>query len=171
MSQPEVHEGLEGVIAFATEIAEPDKEGSALRYRGVDIEERAVQERDEMGGRSGADGMVEGLLEAGVKLLFVEFGAFKARLIDALVGLDQLLVGVVPARIGRRRGAEDRMEIDLVAGEVSLALCECSSRMGQCHQGQKHAGYGPQTNPCGAAARCGCKTAINSQCQLHSPAD
>ena len=37
--QPEVHEGLEGVVAFATEIAEPDKEGSALRYRGVDIEE------------------------------------------------------------------------------------------------------------------------------------
>jgi citrate synthase len=35
----EVHEGLEGVVAFATEIAEPDKEGSALRYRGVDIEE------------------------------------------------------------------------------------------------------------------------------------
>ncbi len=34
-----VHEGLEGVIAFQTEIAEPDKEGSALRYRGVDIEE------------------------------------------------------------------------------------------------------------------------------------
>ncbi len=26
--------GLEGVIAFETEIAEPDKEGSALRYRG-----------------------------------------------------------------------------------------------------------------------------------------
>ncbi|WP_370617975.1 citrate synthase 2 [Mumia sp. Pv 4-285] len=35
----EVHEGLEGVVAFATEIAEPDKEGSALRYRGVDIED------------------------------------------------------------------------------------------------------------------------------------
>jgi citrate synthase len=33
------HPGLEGVIAFETEIAEPDKEGSALRYRGVDIEE------------------------------------------------------------------------------------------------------------------------------------
>lgn len=31
--------GLEGVIAFETEIAEPDKEGSALRYRGVDIED------------------------------------------------------------------------------------------------------------------------------------
>src|SRR6187431_384179 len=35
----EFRPGLEGVIAFETEIAEPDKEGSALRYRGVDIEE------------------------------------------------------------------------------------------------------------------------------------
>lgn len=32
-------QGLEGVIAFETEIAEPDKEGSALRYRGIDIED------------------------------------------------------------------------------------------------------------------------------------
>ena len=31
--------GLEGVIGFESEIAEPDKEGSALRYRGVDIED------------------------------------------------------------------------------------------------------------------------------------
>ena len=35
----EVRSGLEGVVAFATEIAEPDKEGGALRYRGVDIED------------------------------------------------------------------------------------------------------------------------------------
>ena len=35
----EVPSGLEGVIAFDTAIAEPDKEGNALRYRGVDIEE------------------------------------------------------------------------------------------------------------------------------------
>ena len=35
----EVPSGLEGVIAFDTAIAEPDKEGGALRYRGVDIEE------------------------------------------------------------------------------------------------------------------------------------
>jgi citrate synthase len=35
----EVRSGLEGVVAFATEIAEPDRAGSALRYRGVDIEE------------------------------------------------------------------------------------------------------------------------------------
>ncbi|QYJ03874.1 citrate synthase 2 [Nocardioides panacisoli] len=38
---PEVHHGLEGVVAFDTKIAEPDKEGSALRYRGVDIEDLA----------------------------------------------------------------------------------------------------------------------------------
>src|ERR1700738_505848 len=31
--------GLEGVVAFETQIAEPDKEGSSLRYRGVDIED------------------------------------------------------------------------------------------------------------------------------------
>ena len=35
----EVQSGLEGVVAFASEIAEPDKDGGALRYRGVDIEE------------------------------------------------------------------------------------------------------------------------------------
>src|SRR5215469_14756267 len=33
--------GLEGVVAAETEIAEPDKEGGSLRYRGVDIEELA----------------------------------------------------------------------------------------------------------------------------------
>ncbi len=35
----EVQHGLEGVVAFETRIAEPDKEGSALRYRGVDIDD------------------------------------------------------------------------------------------------------------------------------------
>ncbi|MBN0975058.1 citrate synthase [Gordonia sp. JH63] len=31
--------GLEGVVAFTTDIAEPDKNGGNLRYRGVDIED------------------------------------------------------------------------------------------------------------------------------------
>src|SRR5213078_4042396 len=31
--------GLEGVVAVETEIAEPDREGGVLRYRGVDIEQ------------------------------------------------------------------------------------------------------------------------------------
>jgi citrate synthase len=39
MATAEVQSGLEGVVAFATEIAEPDKEGGSLRYRGVDIDD------------------------------------------------------------------------------------------------------------------------------------
>lgn len=35
----EVKHGLEGVVAFETHIAEPDRDGGALRYRGVDIED------------------------------------------------------------------------------------------------------------------------------------
>jgi len=35
----EFNPGLEGVVAFETEIAEPDRDGGSLRYRGVDIEE------------------------------------------------------------------------------------------------------------------------------------
>ena len=31
--------GLEGVVAVETEIAEPDREGGSLQYRGIDIEE------------------------------------------------------------------------------------------------------------------------------------
>jgi citrate synthase len=38
-----VRSGLEGVVAFATTIAEPDREGGALRYRGVDIEDLVGQ--------------------------------------------------------------------------------------------------------------------------------
>jgi len=37
MSETDFKPGLEGVIAFESEIAEPDREGGALRYRGVDI--------------------------------------------------------------------------------------------------------------------------------------
>jgi citrate synthase len=35
----DVHDGLEGVLAFATEIAEPDRDGGSLRYRGIDVEQ------------------------------------------------------------------------------------------------------------------------------------
>src|SRR5918995_3437119 len=34
----EFRPGLEGVVAFETEIMEPDREGGSLRYRGVDVE-------------------------------------------------------------------------------------------------------------------------------------
>ncbi|MHB8468796.1 MAG: citrate synthase 2 [Gaiellaceae bacterium] len=39
MSTTEFSPGLAGVVAFETEIAEPDREGGELRYRGVNIEE------------------------------------------------------------------------------------------------------------------------------------
>ena len=35
--------GLAGVTAFTTEIAEPDREGGALRYRGVNVEDLVAQ--------------------------------------------------------------------------------------------------------------------------------
>ncbi|MGL5853329.1 MAG: citrate synthase 2, partial [Phycicoccus sp.] len=38
-ADPGFRPGLEGVVAFESEIAEPDKEGGALRYRGVDIKD------------------------------------------------------------------------------------------------------------------------------------
>lgn len=41
MTETTFRPGLEGVVAFHTEIAEPDRDGGALRYRGVDIEELA----------------------------------------------------------------------------------------------------------------------------------
>ncbi len=37
----DVAHGLEGVVAFETTIAEPDRDGGALRYRGVDLAELA----------------------------------------------------------------------------------------------------------------------------------
>ncbi|MBC3189887.1 citrate synthase 2 [Pseudonocardia sp. C8] len=40
---PGFRPGLEGHVAFRTEIAEPDKDGGALRYRGVDISDLAGQ--------------------------------------------------------------------------------------------------------------------------------
>ena len=39
VAAPEFRPGLEGVVAFQTEIAEPDRDGGSLRYRGVDIEQ------------------------------------------------------------------------------------------------------------------------------------
>ena len=40
--------GLAGVPAFTTEIAEPDRDGGALRYRGVNVED-LVAEKVEFG--------------------------------------------------------------------------------------------------------------------------
>jgi citrate synthase len=36
--------GLAGVPAFMTEIAEPDRDGGALRYRGVNVEDLVAEQ-------------------------------------------------------------------------------------------------------------------------------
>jgi citrate synthase len=39
MNASDFSPGLAGVVAFETQIAEPDRQGGSLRYRGIDIEE------------------------------------------------------------------------------------------------------------------------------------
>jgi citrate synthase len=86
----EVQSGLEGVVAFATEIAEPDKEGGALRYRGVDIEDLVGQVPFEQVWGLLVDGSFEpGLPPAEPHGLFVRSG-------DARVDVQAALAMLAP---------------------------------------------------------------------------
>ncbi|WP_028061422.1 citrate synthase 2 [Candidatus Solirubrobacter pratensis] len=99
----DVSEGLEGVIAFATEIAEPDRAGGALRYRGIDVEELAGRVPFERvwgllvdgallpGLVSGGDGGARGATDGRSRVdLRADLQAGLARLAPAL-GLRQLI--------------------------------------------------------------------------------
>src|SRR3982074_1308006 len=71
----EVQSGLEGVVAFATEIAEPDREGGALRYRGVDIEELVGEVPfEQVGGRLVDGHLLPGMPPAEPHPLYVHSG-------------------------------------------------------------------------------------------------
>ncbi|HLY93321.1 MAG TPA: citrate synthase 2 [Gaiellaceae bacterium] len=60
--------GLAGVVAFETEIAEPDREGGSLRYRGVDIEDLVGHVHfEQVWGL-----LVDGSLEPGLPPAYVE---------------------------------------------------------------------------------------------------
>ncbi len=84
--------GLEGVVAFTTEIAEPDKDGGALRYRGVDIEDLV---------HNGVTfGDVWGLLVDG------RFG-------DGLPPAEPFPLPITPATSGRRAGRPGHAGTDL----------------------------------------------------------
>ena len=94
----DVQSGLEGVVAFATEIAEPDKEGGALRYRGVDIEDLVGSVPYEKVWGLLVDGSFDpGLLPAEPHPLMVRTGDPRVDVQSALVrlapewGLGQLL--------------------------------------------------------------------------------
>jgi citrate synthase len=91
----EVQSGLEGVLAFATEIAEPDRAGGALRYRGVDIEELAGRVPFERVWGL----LVDGALDPGLPASAA--GALPLRSGDPRVDL-QAALAVVAARGGLR---------------------------------------------------------------------
>jgi citrate synthase len=83
--------GLEGVVAFATEISEPDRDGGALRYRGVDLGELAGRVPFERVWGLLVDGDPDpGLTSAGDDVLPVRSG-------DARVDLQASVAMLAPA--------------------------------------------------------------------------
>ena len=83
-----VQSGLEGVVAFATTIAEPDREGGALRYRGVDIEDLVGQAAYEQAWGLLVDGSFEpGLAPAQPHPLLVRSGDHRVDVQSALAML------------------------------------------------------------------------------------
>ncbi len=106
--------GLEGVVAFETEIAEPDKEGSALRYRGVDIEDLV--------GHVAYDGvwglLVDGALEPG--LVPAPAHPLPLRTGDVRVDLQSGLASLAAAwNLGQL--------LDIDAGQVRTDAARCSA--------------------------------------------
>jgi citrate synthase len=84
----EVQSGLEGVVAFATEIAEPDRDGGALRYRGVDIEELVgAVPYEQVWGLLVDDSFEPGLVRAASQPLGVRSGNVR---VDVQAGLAML---------------------------------------------------------------------------------
>jgi len=102
--------GLEGVIAFATEISEPDRDGGALRYRGVDLGELAGRVPFERVWGLLVDGDPNpGLPPAGEELLPVRSG-------DARVDLQAALAMLAPAW-----GVQPLIDVDTTAARDVLA--------------------------------------------------
>src|SRR6188472_592238 len=84
----EIAGGLEGVVAFATEIAEPDRAGGALRYRGYDVEDLVGRVPfEQVWGLLVDDALQPGLPAAQPQPLSHRSGDARADLQAALVGL------------------------------------------------------------------------------------
>jgi citrate synthase len=106
----EVKSGLEGVVAFATEIAEPDRDGGALRYRGVDIEELAGSvPYERVWGL-----LVDGKFDPG--LVLGERAALPLRTGDVRVDLQAAL-----ATLGATWGLSELIDIDDAQAREDLA--------------------------------------------------
>lgn len=125
---PEVQDGLEGVIAFASEIAEPDREGGALRYRGVDIEDLVGTVRfEQVWGLLVDDAFEPGLPPAEQHPLTIQTG-------DARVDLQASL-----ATLASEWGFEPVLDIDPEQVRTDLARC---SVMALSHVAQSARGKG-----------------------------
>jgi citrate synthase len=110
----EVQSGLEGVVAFATRIAEPDRDGGALRYRGVDIEELAGKLPFERVWGLLVDGSFEAGLPIGEQVgLPLRSGDIRVDLQIALAGL------------ATRWALAQSIDVD--EGTVHSQLADCSS--------------------------------------------
>lgn len=130
---PEVQDGLEGVIAFASEIAEPDRAGGALRYRGVDIEDLVGQVPFEQVWGLLVDGaFLPGLPPAEQHPLSVRTG-------DARVDLQASL-----AMLAQEWGFEQTLDIDGAQVRTDLAR---SSVMALSHVAQSARGTGQPPVP------------------------
>src|SRR5689334_10039314 len=108
-----VNGGLEGVVAFATEIAEPDRAGGALRYRGVDVEELVGRIPFEQ---------VWGLLVDGAPLPGLELGA-GAGGVDAVRPKPGAGAGGVDVAGGGRetgRGRDARRELQAAIARLPM---------------------------------------------------
>lgn len=104
--------GLEGVIAFETSIAEPDRDGGALRYRGVDIEALVGSVRYEQVWGLLVDGAFQpGLPPAQPLPIPLRFG-------DARVDLQGALAELAPIW-----GLRPLLDIDERAARTDLARC------------------------------------------------
>ena len=102
--------GLEGVVAFATEISEPDRDGGALRYRGVDLDELAGRVPFERVWGLLVDGDPDpGLVPAGDDVLPVRSG-------DARVDLQAAVAMLAPAW-----GVAPLIDTDVAATRDDLA--------------------------------------------------
>jgi citrate synthase len=108
--------GLEGVVAFESAIAEPDKNGGALRYRGVDI--------SDLVGRVGFDD-VWGLLvddRLGLRLP-VDLSAPPVRSGDVRVDVQASLPILAPSRgFGQLQDIDDATARSHLAATTAAAL-------------------------------------------------
>jgi citrate synthase len=135
----DIADGLEGVVAFATEIAEPDRDGGALRYRGYDVEDLVGRVPFEQVWGLLVDGAFAPGLPAAEPL------ALGRRSGDARVDLQSALVELAPE-------LQLRPLIDVDAAQARDDLARASALALSFVAQSAHGPRGPQPDPATSAA-------------------